>query len=104
MDLNQIQALPNSAKTQYTALGRVFDLPGWEVIKGRAKAEAEEATQRALCASTWEQFCFNRGQQLAYQQFANFEDSAETEFAAIAQEVIDQQEAERTDEDEGLME
>jgi hypothetical protein len=94
VDLNQIQALPNGAKTQYTALGRVFDLPGWEVIKGRAKAEAEEATQRALCASTWEQFCFNRGQQLAYQQFANFEDSAEAEFAAIAQEVIDQQAAE----------
>lgn len=103
MDLNQLQALPNGAKEHYAALGKVFDLKGWQIIVGRAKAEAQEAANTALCATSWEQFCFNRGRQLAFESFANFEDIAETEFAAIANEAIEQQQVEAV-EDEGIME
>lgn len=94
MDLNQINLLPNTAKEKYMTLGKLFEHPAYSQLTDWAKQNAAEAQQRCLTATAWEHFVFNRGQQLAFEQFTKLEDIVETEFCAIADAIAEQKAAE----------
>ncbi len=102
MDLNQINLLPNTAKQKYMELGKLFESPAYRHLLEWAKQNAAEAQSRCLTASNWEQFVFNRGQQLAFDQFINLEDIVETEFSAIADSLAEQKAAEAELDEAGI--
>jgi hypothetical protein len=51
-------------------------------------AQAQAAANSVLFATNWEQHCFNRGAQLAYENFANIEEFTEREFAQVADDAL----------------
>jgi hypothetical protein len=91
MDMHQINALPNTAKEKYMAYQRLFDQPFYADFVKWAETEANEAATRALLSTKWEEFCFSRGQQLAYAKVAQLETIIENEFTAVAQQVLEAQ-------------
>jgi hypothetical protein len=102
MDLNQINALPNTAKEKYMTLERLFETPGYKYLVEWAKGNVQEAIQRALNAPSWESFCFARGQQLAFENFTKLEEITEAEFSMIANDIMEQKAAEEELERSGL--
>ena len=89
MELDQINALPDTAKAKYMALEKLYDQQGWKYVKEWAVAQANEQASRILSATSWEQHCLHKGAYDAFNLFVNLENTSENEFSEIANSIIE---------------
>lgn len=65
-------------------LEKLFQHPGWKLIKEQAQASADEAKLRAAFAPSWDVNRANLGQYHAFLSIVNLDESTALEFEAIA--------------------
>lgn len=96
MDLDQIKHLTDEQKERYMALTRLFEMPGWAIIKKWAEVNYEESRERGASANTWEQNRIHLGERVVYDVLRKTEEITEREYSSLAEE-----NARRTEVDEG---
>ena len=100
MDLDQINALTDEQKERYVNLTRIFDLPGWQLIKTWATNQSEELLRRGANAVSWEANRLDAGQRVVYDLIAQLPEITELEYATLAEQNVEQRIAEAQAEDE----
>lgn len=102
MDLDQIKHLTNEQKDRYMALTRMFEMPGWAIIKKWADLNHDESRERAASASTWDQNRIAVGERIVYDVLRKMEDITEREYSALAEDNARANESEVSDPDDLL--
>lgn len=86
MDLELIQHLSDEQKERYTNLVRLFEMPGWAIIKKWAVINAEESRDRGASAPSWEANRIALGERIVYDVLRQMEDITEREYTLLAEE------------------
>lgn len=88
MEMEQIQALDESARAKYISLTKLFEHGSYKFLLEWAKSQYLECTARLISATSWEQHCAQFGARAAYESLVNLENSVEAEFSQIADDVL----------------
>ena len=94
MDMNQLNALDDPDKERYLMFARLFSDPGWAALVEFYRHKAEAMMVNGASAGSWEENRVALGMRLAYEEFANLENSNEMEFAEKADTQLDATSAE----------
>lgn len=86
MDLDQLRFLTDAQKDQYMRFERLFDAEGWNDIEKWAQANGEEAIQRQLNATTWDQTLVARGMLVVFKMVRDLRETTQREYAHMAEE------------------
>lgn len=102
MDLEQIKSLTDEQKERYMALTRLFEMPGWAIIKKWAEVNYEETRDRGSAAGTWEANRIAFGERIVYDVVRKMEDITEREYSSIAEQNAARVEEPEVDDDDLL--
>lgn len=102
MDLVQIQHLTDDQKERYMALTRLFEMPGWDIIKKWAELNYEESRDRGSAAMTWDANRIAFGERIVYDVMRKMEEITEREYATLSEQNAARAEPEEVDVDDLL--
>lgn len=102
MDLVQIQHLTDEQKERYMSLTRLFESPGWAIIKKWAEVNYEESRDRGASAGTWDANRIAFGERLVYDVVRQMEDITELEYSKLSEQNAESKEEPEVDSDDLL--
>lgn len=86
MDMNLLNALSDQQKSEYLAITRTLDGPGWDILSKYYQDRVADLTLAGANASSWEDNRFILGQRLGYEEIANLREAIEERFEELALE------------------
>lgn len=84
LDLNDLQYLPDTEKSRYMMMERLFANPGWDYVMQLAQSDFDAAKARVISAQTWDQNRVAFGAMQAFYSLLNLRDQIEAEFEQLA--------------------
>ena len=88
MDMNLLNALSDQQKSEYLAITRTLDGPGWDILSNYYQDRVADHIKAGANAGSWEENRILLGARLAYEEFANLRDAIEERFEELAHEAL----------------
>src|ERR1039458_8776685 len=93
LDLDEIQKLDSSNRTDYLALRRMYESDGWRLFMQWLALQASQLLRRQLTGKTWDDVLVSRGGRGMCDTVASIENITEVTYRQIAEREADMEES-----------